>query len=86
MTIKFTLIVSYFVTSIGSRYYVSGKKHAWKMKPSMGKSQKMLEEYGNIIQHIQIWILGDLSFSRYVVSLYVAMIIFRKKIITESEL
>jgi len=65
---------------------VSGKKHVWKRKPSMGKSQKMLEEYGNIIQHIQIWILDDLSFSRYVVSLYVAMIIFRKKIITESKL
>jgi len=71
---------------MNSRYCISGKEHAWKRKPSIEKSQKMLEEHGNIIQHIQIWILGNLGFSRYIVSLYVAMITFRKEIIAESRL
>ena len=42
---------------------MSDKKHTWKKKPSMGKFQKILEECGNIIQHLQIWIQCNLGFS-----------------------
>jgi len=42
---------------------MSDKKHPWKKKPSMGKFQKILEECENIIQHLQMWIQGNLGFS-----------------------
>ena len=36
-------------------------------------------KYKNIIYDVWIWIMNDLGFSRYVVPLYVVVVIFRKE-------
>jgi len=57
---------------------------AWKIKLSTEKLWKTSEEYGNIIQYIQMQILDDLGFSGYVMSLYTVVVIFKKRILIKS--
>jgi len=42
------------------------------------------KRYRNIIYDVWMQILNDLGFSGYVVSLYVVVVIFRKRILMES--
>ena len=50
----------------------------------MEKLWKMLEEYRNIIQHMQMQILNNLGFSKYTMPLYIMMVIGKRRL-TESK-
>ena len=56
-----------------------------KRKLFAKRLQKILKEHGNIIQHVWMWILGDLGFSGCAISLHVIIVIFRKRILIEDE-
>ena len=77
-------ILRLFLQVIGPNLlYLSDKEHAWKRKLSVGKLQKSSEKHENIIQCMQMWILG---FSRCTMPLYVIAVIFEKRRWMENKL